>query len=340
MKNQVIKALTPEHGAKIIQYWKDKGVDTGSYAGIMCEADGDINCYYGVIDGKFGQYSVNTVREKSAKIIRLPEPSEDSVKQTYIFKEGDPVISKVHPGVLGFTVCGFEDKKRMYLICSPAWNQGHNGAHVVPVWGKVPDTSNNSCWWVHEEDLVLDNQIKEKDIDTFIINVGDYIKIIDRPTDGSIPTFWNDEGEMDYLYGTWQKVLGVDNDVDVKIYSDTSGQGVWYIHKSNIAEVRSYNPDKRNRFIIPEKISNISVNVTDINDDFITVDIAPSKPFASRLGDSMIVTKEMVASEIKKVYGEGGIYDDFINHLAHLGKDKSDLLNVPSLRVSRKNIKK
>lgn len=268
------------------------------------------------------------------EIIDVEQQEKEYHKQTYMFKEGDPVLSKVHPGVTGFTVCGFEDKKSMYLICSPTWRGGHNGANVVPVWGKVPDTSNNSCWWVHEDSIVLDNQLKEKDIDTSQINVGDYVKIIDKPADGSVPTFWN----MDYLYGTWQEVLGMDNDGDVQIYCSTGGLGVWYIHISHITAVKSYNP---NKYIsgCDVAIKGGDVTVTDI------VDVDPSKPFVAHLGDAARAAHFKNLSEMQPQYnirqhGFINLIRDSEDYLMFGNKAKEDMLPVPSLRVSRKNIKK
>ena len=79
MKNQVIKVLSREHGEKVIQYWKDKGIDTGSFSGNMSD------WYYGVIDGKFGIYGSY---KEDVEVITLPElpekwfivPTEDTVK--------------------------------------------------------------------------------------------------------------------------------------------------------------------------------------------------------------------------------------------------------------------
>lgn len=266
-------------------------------------------------------------------------PSEDSVKQTYMFKEGDPVISKVHPGVTGFTVCGFEDKKSMYLICSPTWNLGHNGAHVIPVWGKVPDTSDNSCWWVHEEDLVLDNQTKGKDIDTFIINVGDYVKIIDRPAHGIAPSGWNVFGEMDYLYGTWQEVCRIRNPNKIEIYApDRPDKDTWTMDISDITEVRSYNPDM---YISGCDIAIKGGDVT-VRD---TVDIGPSKSFVDHLAGSVRLSDLKSLSEMQTQYNihQHGIQQlirDSEDYLMWGNKAKEGMLPVPSLRVSRKNIKK
>lgn len=72
MKNQVIKVLNLEHGEKVIQYWKNRGVDTRQHMGSKTE---DTRCsyiYYGVIDGKFNNYDLDMVNYHNAEIIELP----------------------------------------------------------------------------------------------------------------------------------------------------------------------------------------------------------------------------------------------------------------------------
>ena len=296
--------------------------------------------------------------------VEIIEPSEDSVKQTYMFKEGDPILSKVHPGVTGFTVCGFEDTMNMYLICSPTWNEGHNGSGVRPVWGKVPDTSNNSCWWVHEDSIVLDNQLKEKDIDISQINVGDYVKIVDRPEDRRGATIWTTS--MDYLYGTWQEVIRYECFHTIEVPAPTrEDKDTWSINLSDITAVKSYNPSKcdvidtstvgSGSFACntgPGVISNISVNapgydatVTDTNDDFITVDVAPSKLYADHFANSMRAPNFQMLRAMQTQYNMhqhriADLIRDSEDYLMFGNKAKEDMLPVPSLRVSRKNIKK
>jgi hypothetical protein len=77
MKNQVIKCLTPEHGKKILDYWKSKGVDTSDKNGTFCESDNHPWIYYGVISGRFENYSYNDVQMANAEIIELPEDEFD-----------------------------------------------------------------------------------------------------------------------------------------------------------------------------------------------------------------------------------------------------------------------
>src|SRR5690606_23216000 len=73
MKNQVIEALTPEHGAEVIEYWKSRGVDTRNLVGNSCKSRGSTFRYYGVIKGRFNGYRLAEVEEANAEIIELPE---------------------------------------------------------------------------------------------------------------------------------------------------------------------------------------------------------------------------------------------------------------------------
>ena len=70
MKNQVIKVLSKEHGKKVIEYWKSRGVDTESLGG------SNPGGYYGVIDGDFDAWSPREVILANPEIIELPEEPE------------------------------------------------------------------------------------------------------------------------------------------------------------------------------------------------------------------------------------------------------------------------
>ena len=73
MKNQVIEVLDKEHGKKVIEYWKSKGVDTLSMHG-SCTRDRRFDTrYYGVIDGVFGMYTIDDAWNANAEIIELPK---------------------------------------------------------------------------------------------------------------------------------------------------------------------------------------------------------------------------------------------------------------------------
>ena len=73
MKNQVIEVLNKEHGKKVIEYWKSKGVDTGYVFGGCNKADNDMFRYYGLINNYFSGYSIEYCKSFNAEIIELPE---------------------------------------------------------------------------------------------------------------------------------------------------------------------------------------------------------------------------------------------------------------------------
>lgn len=75
MKNQVIEVLNKEHGKKVIEYWESKGVDTKYFVG-FCTKESFLSSetrFYGVINGKFGNYTEEYVSYCNAEIIELPE---------------------------------------------------------------------------------------------------------------------------------------------------------------------------------------------------------------------------------------------------------------------------
>ena len=75
MKDQVIEVLNKEHGKKVIEYWESKGVDTKYFVGVCTKESflGSETRFYGVIDGKFGNYTEEDVSYYNAEIIELPE---------------------------------------------------------------------------------------------------------------------------------------------------------------------------------------------------------------------------------------------------------------------------
>ena len=73
MKNQVIEVLNKEHGKKVIEYWKSKGVDTMGMCGSFNKEDSGTVCYYGVINDMFDCFTIEDVRKYNAEIIELPK---------------------------------------------------------------------------------------------------------------------------------------------------------------------------------------------------------------------------------------------------------------------------
>ncbi len=73
MKNQVIEVLNAEHGKKVIEYWKNKGVDTTGFAGFCTKEDKIDLRFYGIINNVFNNYNLDDVKIHNAEIITLPE---------------------------------------------------------------------------------------------------------------------------------------------------------------------------------------------------------------------------------------------------------------------------
>ena len=94
MKNQVIEVLDKEHGKKVIEYWKSKGVDTSVMLGIRTKKKGDLFRYYGVIDDYFSVYSEEQAVSNNAEIIQLPteSPKEEKTFPRVMLVSDDAVV--------------------------------------------------------------------------------------------------------------------------------------------------------------------------------------------------------------------------------------------------------
>lgn len=64
--NTVIKVRNKEHGAKVVQFYKDQGVDIFPYSG------NEIGYHYGLINNRFAYYTLEEVKCANATIIELP----------------------------------------------------------------------------------------------------------------------------------------------------------------------------------------------------------------------------------------------------------------------------
>ena len=95
MKNQVIEVIDREHGRKVIEYWKSKGVNTSVMMGVRTKKGGDLCRYYGVIDGCFDCYSERQVAEKCAEIIELPEEENSFPRVMLVSEDGDAWYKRV-----------------------------------------------------------------------------------------------------------------------------------------------------------------------------------------------------------------------------------------------------
>ena len=95
MKNQVIEVLYKEHGKKVIEYWKSKGVDTSGMLGISTKECGYLCRYYGIIDGSFGCYSERQAAENNAEIIELPKEENSFPRVMLVSYDGEAWYKRV-----------------------------------------------------------------------------------------------------------------------------------------------------------------------------------------------------------------------------------------------------
>ena len=113
MKNQVIEVINEEHGKKVIEYWEYQGVDTKDMDGSNTLEEGSAFRYYGVINGDFHCYSIDSVKDANAEIIELPTES--------------PKEEKTFPRVMLVNNGGKEWRKRVVFMkkCDRylAWNK-------------------------------------------------------------------------------------------------------------------------------------------------------------------------------------------------------------------------
>lgn len=85
----MIQSKGGEHGKRVIEFWKEQGVDVDGMSGF---SDGG---YYGLINGYFSVYSLMRVQNANAKIIELPEPTielKESNQPTHQFEKWHAVF--------------------------------------------------------------------------------------------------------------------------------------------------------------------------------------------------------------------------------------------------------
>ena len=119
MKNQVIEVLNKEHGKKVIDYWKSRGVNTLGMNGSFTKENGEEERYYGVIQNDFDCYRIEFVRKHNAEIIELPFDFTNEFTSEQMKKSVD-LMSK------GF---GLEDRpfpKLMIVSMFPFGNSAYN----------------------------------------------------------------------------------------------------------------------------------------------------------------------------------------------------------------------
>lgn len=139
MKNQVIEVLNKEHGKRVIEYWKSRGVDTLGMNGSFTKENGADERYYGVIQNDFDCYTLKFVRKYNAEIMELPSvfPNELTSKQM------GKAINLMSKGI------GLEDRpfpKPMLVSMFPFGNSAYNTqTRVVVAAGNGYAVGVNNC---------------------------------------------------------------------------------------------------------------------------------------------------------------------------------------------------
>ena len=123
MKNQVIEVINEEHGRRVIEYWKEKGVDTSGMLGIGTKKAGYLWRYYGVIGDKFDNYSIEYVHKYNAEIIELPK-EENSLPRVMLVNNG---------GITWHKRVVFMKKCNRYL----AWNKAETIEESESICGQT-----------------------------------------------------------------------------------------------------------------------------------------------------------------------------------------------------------
>ena len=95
MKNQVIEVINKEHGKKVIEYWKSRGIDTMGMCGSFNKEDGGTACYYGVINDMFDCCTIEDVRKYNAEIIELPQDENSFPRVMLVSNDGDAWYKRV-----------------------------------------------------------------------------------------------------------------------------------------------------------------------------------------------------------------------------------------------------
>lgn len=73
LDNIVVESLDKRHGDKLMTAFRELGINTVHKQGFCCKLDGDIDRYYGVINGEFSNFTIGDVRKSGAKIITLEQ---------------------------------------------------------------------------------------------------------------------------------------------------------------------------------------------------------------------------------------------------------------------------
>ena len=95
LNNTVIECLDLEHGQEIKAIFIKNGVDVGNYLFTNTKESNYLYRYYGVLNGKFSNYSIEQVKAAGARIVELPPEEIEQPRCELVpdFKVGDTVYS-------------------------------------------------------------------------------------------------------------------------------------------------------------------------------------------------------------------------------------------------------
>ena len=167
MKNQVIETLDIEHGKKVIEYWKSRGVDTLLNGDCTRDRKYDIR-YYGVINNKFDCYSIEFVYKHNAEIIELP------IENSRPFPK--PMLVSMFP----FGNSAYNTQTRVVVAAGNGYAVGVNNCESLDDYIKLQNSNmlSYTLWKYHQE---IPNKIiisKAEIAEKFGVPF-DYIKIVD-----------------------------------------------------------------------------------------------------------------------------------------------------------------
>ena len=119
MNNVVVEAVEHGDGAKIIEFFASKGINTGNFVGSNFGKDGDEKRFYGVVDGHFAVYS----KSDFARIVTLEDlknnSKQKSIEQMKVFKTKEVTIEGQKRTIVIATVIDNGLVKTGYSVCMP-----------------------------------------------------------------------------------------------------------------------------------------------------------------------------------------------------------------------------
>lgn len=168
MENSVIKVLNRRHGLKVLNYFDLQGVDTANFWGNCTEESNGIAIYYGVINDKFSNYTLEEVKAYNAKIIELP------IENSRPFPK--PMIVSMFP----FGNSAYNTQTRVVVAAGDGYAVGVDYCDSLDDYIKrqKENTLRYTLWKYHQEIpnkvIISKAEIAEKFGVPF-----DYIKIVD-----------------------------------------------------------------------------------------------------------------------------------------------------------------